>query len=471
VLDCSHASPKQAEMNPSRSCAAAGVSRAAFRDPQALQWLSEENAKRAPYYIKQARLLYNKAVRQLIGEDKSNSDPFIASYDGQHQVLAALDLAPNNASIWIGAGQAMALFASISEDKERKMREALALFKRACALDAGSVDKILDWSSGKEANEREEVKGSKAIIRKAVKKWRNGNLAKSPMPKFLSFLSEREDAEACPSGASMEPTQLNKSEQKTASSEELIKGALASMTVRPVFPTLITSVNVRSHLGDEFSKTLGKIAVKKYRAFSKKAKAAGQTNPNDINDAFFSQQFTGEDAHLDPRALQMWPELYSTKEYQLLSSFMRRALYEHAAKTGYPVSEKAIKDTYVVMWSAVYLSDGGRHSYHVHQSCLVSCVFYAMSPPGKTPIMFIDPRGAPPTHDYEQHEGERDFEPMAPFHHNYNFFAESGDLVCFPSWLVHRVPSHFEKQPRVAFAANLQVKSSWDSWYRSASLA
>ena len=80
----------------------------------------------------------------------------------------------------------------------------------------------------------------------------------------------------------------------------------------------------------------------------------------------------------------------------------------------------------MVLWAAVYLSDGGRHGYHVHQGSLSSCVFYARAAAGKTPIMFIDPRGAPPTHDYEQHLGERDFEPIAPFHHNYNFFAEAG---------------------------------------------
>eukprot|EP00973_Karenia_brevis_P006506 885625-Karenia_brevis.AAC.1 len=38
------------------------------------------------------------------------------------------------------------------------------------------------------------------------------------------------------------------------------------------------------------------------------------------------------------------------------------------------------------------------------------------------------PRGAQPTNDYEQHIGERDYEPTAPFHHNYHFFAEAGDL-------------------------------------------
>ena len=36
------------------------------------------------------------------------------------------------------------------------------------------------------------------------------------------------------------------------------------------------------------------------------------------------------------------------------------------------------------------------------------------------------------------------------------FFPTEGDLVCFPSWLVHNVPSHWETETRVAFAANLQ---------------
>ena len=36
------------------------------------------------------------------------------------------------------------------------------------------------------------------------------------------------------------------------------------------------------------------------------------------------------------------------------------------------------------------------------------------------------------------------------------FFPTEGDLVCFPSWLVHNVPSHWESETRVAFAANLQ---------------
>merc|ERR1712232_966230 len=238
-----------------------------------------------------------------------------------------------------------------------------------------------------------------------------------------------------------------------------IDAALAGMTVKPIFPTLITQVNVGEFFGKAFSETLANKAIKKYRAFTNQMKKQGKTDPNDINDAFFTAQSRN------------WPELHNSKEYKQLADFLQKALVEHATKSGYPIATKDLSKTHMSLWSAVYLEDGGRHGYHVHQSSISSCVFYAKAPPGKTPIMFIDPRGAPPTNDYEQHLGERDFEPTAPFHHNYQFFAEAGDLVCFPSWLVHRVPSHYEDESRVAFPANLQDDASWDAWYRSATLA
>ena len=52
--------------------------------------------------------------------------------------------------------------------------------------------------------------------------------------------------------------------------------------------------------------------------------------------------------------------------------------------------------------------------------------------------MFSDPRGAPPAHTYEQYEGEHDFEPAAPFHGQLSYFPSEGELLIFPSWLVHK---------------------------------
>lgn len=243
------------------------------------------------------------------------------------------------------------------------------------------------------------------------------------------------------------------------------------MVVKPIFPTLITSVNVIRHFGAGFVEKLADIAIKKYSVFTEQMKNQGMRDPNDINDRFFSKQGTREGAYQDPQAMKFWGELYGTNEYKTLEELLKQALVEHAEKTGYGLAPADVKNAHMSIWAAVYLEDGGRHGYHVHQASLSSCVFYAKCPAGKTPIMFIDPRGAPPIHDYEQHLAERDFEPMAPFHHNHLHFAEAGDLVCFPSWLVHRVPAHFEKEPRVAFPANLQANKAWDAWYRSATLA
>eukprot|EP00928_Gymnodinium_smaydae_P005073 TRINITY_DN1174_c0_g1_i2.p1 TRINITY_DN1174_c0_g1~~TRINITY_DN1174_c0_g1_i2.p1 ORF type:complete len:492 (-),score=111.54 TRINITY_DN1174_c0_g1_i2:64-1467(-) len=442
------------------TCSAAGLSRAAFRDREAVRWLNAENARRAPYYISEAKRMYEKGLRQLKGIDKSNNDPFIAAYDGQNQVFAALDLNPHDASTWLAAGQAIAMLASL-ESEANDADKALRLLARACSMDKGNIDAILQWAKAKVPGEHEAFTKAKKSLGKAAKKWKTDGVPEVSVDDFLPELARRLRSESCAEGAAL-PALTGEQPSAVAadgSAKEQVKAALAGMTGKHIFPTLITTVNVIQYFGKDFVDKLARIAVTKYRSFSDQMKRNGQTDPNDINDRFFSAQS------------QKWPELYGTKEYKQLKAFLRGALIEHASKTGYKIPAEDIKETEVSMWAAVYLEDGGRHGYHVHQSSLSSCVFYAQAPAGKTPIMFIDPRGAPPTNDYEQHIGERDFEPKAPFHHNYHVFAEAGDCVCFPSWLVHRVPSHFEKTERVAFPANLQARGAWDAWARSATLA
>ena len=117
------------------------------------------------------------------------------------------------------------------------------------------------------------------------------------------------------------------------------------------------------------------------------------------------------------------------------------------------------------MWAAVY-ETGTVHSHHVHQASVVSAVYYSRTGgsdnPG-TPIVFSDPRGAPPAQSYEQFEGGHDFEPTAPFHHQLNYFPSEGELVLFPSWLVHKVPGHAGDQHRVSWPFNWQ-SDDWGAW-------
>jgi len=236
--------------------------------------------------------------------------------------------------------------------------------------------------------------------------------------------------------------------------------------LRSIFPTRVLSTNIVKGMPDGFVERLSALCISKYEEFSTKFL---DMDPNDLNDKFFSHQVTDERALQQKNMQKRWPEMYTdSKDFKLLIKLMKQALRGFVTQTGVASVPGDDEDYSTVLWAAVYPGNGGRHGYHVHQGSMSSCVLYLKTAGATTPITFVDPRGAPPVNDYEQHQKERDFEPVAPFHNSEYFFPEAGDIVCFPSWLVHNVPSHWEKEPRVAIAANLQGGGAWDSWHRTA---
>merc|ERR1712176_1074534 len=88
-----------------------------------------------------------------------------------------------------------------------------------------------------------------------------------------------------------------------------------------------------------------------------------------------------------------------------------------------------------------------------------------------TPLGFLDARGAYVLQDYEKfHTEHSSFQPLAPFHRPYYVFPRPGDMVCFPSYLIHFAPSHTSllggRKTRVAFPMNLQMRpTKMDSWF------
>lgn len=245
-----------------------------------------------------------------------------------------------------------------------------------------------------------------------------------------------------------------------------VNTALKEPLINDVFPTRIVRWNVRQHVPPGFAERLSTLAADKYTLFSQKYPGI---DPNDLNDKFFGFQVTDERTLLsNSKELDRWPEMYrQSNDFKLLLQLMKGALIQFLNVTGVEARPSDSDEYGTVLWAAVYPGNGGRHGYHVHQGSISSCVIYLQTAGATTPIIFVDPRGAPPVNDYEQYAGERDFEPMAPFHHSEHFFPEVGDIICFPSWLVHTVPSHWEQATRVAFAANLQGTGAWDSWLRT----
>ncbi|CAD7922479.1 unnamed protein product [Amoebophrya sp. A120] len=126
-------------------------------------------------------------------------------------------------------------------------------------------------------------------------------------------------------------------------------------------------------------------------------------------------------------------------------------------------------------WTLVADKDG-QHPVHTHHSGIVSCAVYLRSDGMETPLIFLDPRGKGVFFDYKENNKKSPavpfnagWQPNAPFHQPYYVFPKKGDVVCFPSWLVHQVPPHGKETGyRVGIAFLLMAPNRIDHWFHGA---
>lgn len=256
-----------------------------------------------------------------------------------------------------------------------------------------------------------------------------------------------------------------------------LEAAMASFQQRVLFPTHIYHTNLSPFLSNGWCERLASLAIEKYTTFSAQARQQiPYITANQVNNGFFNNQKKNDFQLNNPQERAWWPELYDkSPDFPQLRQLMRASLEEYAKRQGLVTLGSSGADAHVtVLWAAVYPGVregevGGRHGYHTHEFSLASCVLYLKTSGNDSgPIAFIDPRGAAPLDDWERDKTEYDVQPTAPFHRNEYLFPEPGDVVCFPSWLVHSVPSLRKGGTRVVFSANLQAVSNKDSWLRTA---
>eukprot|EP00048_Salpingoeca_helianthica_P004217 m.74782 g.74782 ORF g.74782 m.74782 type:complete len:165 (+) comp13107_c0_seq2:585-1079(+) len=84
------------------------------------------------------------------------------------------------------------------------------------------------------------------------------------------------------------------------------------------------------------------------------------------------------------------------------------------------------------------------HLAHTHPTNVVSGVYYVATPPTSGPILFHDPRG-----------------PLPPFDNTITIEPQAGDVVLFPSWLLHQVAPTSGSDQRISIAFN--VPGEWAS--------
>ena len=140
-----------------------------------------------------------------------------------------------------------------------------------------------------------------------------------------------------------------------------------------------------------------------------------------------------------------FPELLETFRQESVS-YLCDAGHEEAA------AADLVHEATMLVWSSIHC-DGSTHPPHVHSDSMLSGVWYADLPsadddtaaasPGQ--ICFDDPRGKTPFDHLIRIENNLRYgiksgvESTPPFHRTYDHTPELGQLIVFPSWLVHEV--------------------------------
>lgn len=90
---------------------------------------------------------------------------------------------------------------------------------------------------------------------------------------------------------------------------------------------------------------------------------------------------------------------------------------------------------------------------------MVSGVFYVATPPNAAPILFRDPRYVFPRCQISKPATNPRFfgssGPLPPFDVPLAIQPQAGDLLMFPSWLLHEVPATPGDEPRISIAFNM----------------
>lgn len=149
------------------------------------------------------------------------------------------------------------------------------------------------------------------------------------------------------------------------------------------------------------------------------------------NNLFFIEQLQ--------RAPQDYFETRFATEIRLLHHLLKGAVRHFLARFVPGMPQLSLQDLSLSLWTSVHYNHSS-HGWHDHHSAGVCGVFYASVPEGAGGIEFADPRGS-----------------RFPFYGNeITINPQAGDLILFPSWLLHQVlPGVMVgDRPRVSFSFN-----------------
>lgn len=153
----------------------------------------------------------------------------------------------------------------------------------------------------------------------------------------------------------------------------------------------------------------------------------GQLNAQSRNSVFFEWQIRGGG----------WGVVSDTPEWAPVSNFINATIDMYFKLLGKDEAYIAERGRDLTQWATVH-KEHMSHEAHLHPGSVLSGVYYVKVPPGSGEISFFDPRGERP-----------------PFGTRYSVMPCEGDVILFPSWLVHEVSPTGGNQERISIAFNV----------------
>jgi uncharacterized protein (TIGR02466 family) len=137
-----------------------------------------------------------------------------------------------------------------------------------------------------------------------------------------------------------------------------------------------------------------------------------------------------------------------SRELRQLMDRIASAIEEYIARKGFELPPRPIQGSDLNAWAGVHYG-GAQHGQHIHAASTVSGTYYVNAPVGVGALKLSDPKGS------TAHVQDLSVTPRA------------GDLILFPSWLVHQVTATeltSDSTPRVAISFNW--KGRWHNSLR-----